>query len=88
VVGFGKQVIFEHRQAIRVSCEDLINDLAKHLAAAFLAYQMDISFESAMRNYIEPKDRMNDPWRLAAQFLLDSVSREQSCGRPSEGKLQ
>lgn len=61
----------EHRQVIRVSCDDLINDLARHLAAAYLAYQMDSSFNLVMRKYVEPHGQVGEIWKAAARFILD-----------------
>lgn len=55
----------------RVSSEDLINDLAKHLAAAYLAYQMDSSFNLVMRTYVEPQARVGEMWKAAARFILN-----------------
>jgi len=50
---------------------EFTEQLAKHLAAAYLAHQMDISFEAAMRGYVEPHGQIGELWKIAARFILE-----------------
>jgi hypothetical protein len=74
------------RQLLREEGVQPINDfrtlaveqLAKHLAAAAIGYEMGISFDTAMRKYIEPHSRVGEMWKVAAQFILDCQAADNS----------
>jgi hypothetical protein len=50
-----------------------IEQLAKHLAAAYLAYAMDLNFPEAMR-YVLRQSRAGDLWTVAARFIFGAKS--------------
>jgi hypothetical protein len=52
-----------------MSRKDHTDELAKWIAAACLAYQMDLSFDTAMRDYVGP-GRVGELWKTAARFIL------------------
>lgn len=55
-----------------------VEQLAKHLAAAAIAYQMGIPFDVAMRKYVEPHDQVGEMWKVAAAFVLDNQVADNS----------
>jgi hypothetical protein len=61
--------------------DELVNDLAKHLAAAYLACQMGIAFNAAMRRYVEPQGQVSAVWKVGARFILDC----QAANSPTPG---
>jgi hypothetical protein len=50
-----------------------VEQLAKHLAAAYLAYAMDLNFPEAMR-YVQRQPRAGDLWTVAARFIFGAKS--------------
>lgn len=50
-----------------------VEQLAKHLAAAYLAYAMDLNFPEAMR-YVLRQSRAGDLWTAAARFIFGAQS--------------
>jgi len=50
-----------------------VEQLAKHLAAAYLAYAMDLNFPDAMR-YVRRQPRAGDLWTVAARFIFGAKS--------------
>jgi hypothetical protein len=55
-----------------------IEQLAKHLAAATIGYEMGISFDTAMRKHVKPQGRLGEMWKVAAQFILDCQAADNS----------
>ena|ERR1700730_18076118 len=55
-----------------------VEQLAKHLAAATISYQMGVSFDTAMRKYVEPHGRLGEMWERAAEFILDNQAADNS----------
>ena len=53
-------------------------ELAKHLAAATIGYEMGVSFDTAMRKYVGPHGRVGEMWQVAAQFILDNQAADKS----------
>jgi hypothetical protein len=50
-----------------------VEQLAKHLAAAYLAYAMDLNFPEAMR-YVLRQPCAGDLWTAAARFIFGAIS--------------
>jgi len=50
-----------------------VEQLAKHLAAAYLAYGMDLNFPDVMR-YVRRQPRAGDLWTVAARFIFGAIS--------------
>jgi hypothetical protein len=48
-----------------------VEGVAKYLAAAYLAYYLGMSFNSAMRTYVEPTG-VSDFWRGVAKLIRDA----------------
>jgi len=50
--------------------DELIEELANYVAAAYLAHQLDISFETALHGYVATHGQIGGLWTTAARFIL------------------
>jgi hypothetical protein len=72
--GSGRRLQIQQTSDFRMPVEQL----AKHLAAATIGYEMGISFDAAMRRYVEAQGRLGEMWKVAAQFILDCQAADNS----------